>query len=217
LAHAGYDAVVLASGVRPRLPDIPGISHPKVLRYDEVLSGAKVPGRSVAIIGAGGIGYDLAVFLSAPPGAGTTPEFLAAWGVDPQGMGDGGLVAPKPEQSPRTIVMLQRKTTTPGKTLGATTGWAVRMELARRGVPVLSGVSYQRIDDAGLHILHESQPKLLEVDHVVLCAGQDPVDALRAELAAKGIEATLIGGAERAEELDALRAMEQGMKVAYAL
>ncbi|MDP2640026.1 MAG: NADPH-dependent 2,4-dienoyl-CoA reductase [Betaproteobacteria bacterium] len=217
LAKEGYDTVVLACGVSPRLPDIPGIDHPKVLRYDEVLSGAKVPGRRVAIIGAGGIGFDVAEFLSESHGATTTREFLAAWGVDPQGMGDGGLVAPKREHSPRSIVMLQRKPTRPGKSLGATTGWAIRMELARRGVPVLTGVTYQRIDDQGLHILHEGQPKLLEVDHVVLCAGQEPVNALRAELAAKGIEAALIGGAERAEEIDALRAMEQGMKVAYSL
>ena len=217
LAKEGYDTVVLACGVSPRLPDIPGIDHPKVLRYDEVLSGAKVPGRRVAIIGAGGIGFDVAEFLSESHGATTTREFLAAWGVDPQGMGDGGLVAPRREESPRAIVMLQRKPTPPGKSLGATTGWAIRMELARRGVPVLTGVTYQRIDDQGLHILHEGQPKLLEVDHVVLCAGQEPVNALRAELAAKGIEAALIGGAERAEEIDALRAMEQGMKVAYSL
>jgi len=217
LAKEGYDTVVLACGVCPRLPDIPGIDHPKVLRYDEVLSGAKVPGRRVAIIGAGGIGFDVAEFLSESHGATTTREFLAAWGVDPQGMGDGGLVAPRREESPRAIVMLQRKPTPPGKSLGATTGWAIRMELARRGVPVLTGVTYQRIDDQGLHILHEGQPKLLEVDHVVLCAGQEPVNALRAELAAKGIEAALIGGAERAEEIDALRAMEQGMKVAYSL
>ncbi len=217
LAESGYDAVVLASGVAPRLPDIPGITHSKVLRYDEVLSGAKVPGARVAIIGAGGIGFDVAEFLSASHGATATPEFLATWGVDPQGMGDGGLAAPKPEQSARSIVMLQRKSTPPGKSLGATTGWALRMELARRGVPVLTGVSYERIDDAGLHILHQGEPKLLEVDHVVVCAGQEPVNALRAELAAKGIEATLIGGAERAEEIDALRAMEQGMKLAYAM
>jgi len=113
--------------------------------------------------------------------------------------------------------MLQRKTTPPGKSLGATTGWAIRMELARRGVSVLSGVRYLRIDDQGLHILHEGRQKLLEVDHVVICAGQDPVDALHAELAAIGIDAALIGGAERAEEIDALRAMKEGMKAAYAL
>ncbi len=217
LAQAGYDAVVIASGVRPRLPGIAGVDHPKVLRYDEVLSGAKVPGARVAIVGAGGIGFDVAEFLSASPGAAGTPEFLAAWGVDPRGMGDGGLLAPKEQRSPRSIVMLQRKSTPPGKGLGATTGWAIRMELARRGIAVLTGVSYQHIDDAGLHILHEGQPKLLEVDHVVLCAGQEPVNALHAELAARGIDATLIGGAERAQEIDALRAMDQGMKAAYAL
>ena len=219
LARGGYDAVVLASGVRARLPEIPGIDHPKVLRYDEVLSGAKVPGARVAIIGAGGIGFDVAEFLSEPANGGDAhaPAFLAVWGVDPCGMGDGGLAAPAPGRSPRSIVMLQRKTTPPGKSLGATTGWALRMELARRGVAILGGVSYERIDDAGLHIVHEGRPKLLAVDHIVLCAGQEPENALLAELAAMGIAAVAIGGAERAEELDALRAIEQGMKLAYAL
>lgn len=217
LARSAYDAVVLASGVRPRLPDIAGIDHPKVLRYDEVLSGARVPGARVAIIGAGGIGFDVAEFLSAAHAAGSTAEFLASWGVDPQGGGDAGLVAPRREETARSIVMLQRRSTPPGRGLGATSGWAIRMQLARRGISILSGVSYERIDDAGLHIVHEGQPKLLAVDHVILCAGQEPVNALRAELAAKGIEAALIGGAERAEEIDALRAMEQGMQAAYAL
>ncbi len=219
LARGGYDAVILASGVRPRLPYIPGIDHPMVLRYDEVLSGAKVPGARVAIIGAGGIGFDVAEFLSEPENGSNThaPAFLAAWGVDPNGMGEGGLASPVPERAPRSIVMLQRKSTPPGKSLGATTGWALRMELARRRVLVLSGVSYQRIDDAGLHILHDGRPKLLEVDHVVLCAGQEPENALLAQLAAQGVEAVAIGGAERAEEIDALRAIEQGMQLAYAL
>ena len=217
LVQGAYDAVVIASGVRPRLPDIPGIDHPKVLRYDEVLSGTKVPGKRVAIIGAGGIGFDVAEYLSKSKGGAGTQAFLATWGVDTLGMGDGGLVAPVTVEQQRSIVMLQRKPTPPGKGLGATTGWAIRMELARRGIPVLTGVSYQRIDDEGLHILHEGQPQLIAADHVILCAGQEPVNALRAELATRGIEATLIGGAERAEEIDALRAVDQGMQVAYAL
>ena len=217
LAQGGFDAIALACGVIPRLPDIPGIHHTKVLRYDEVLSGAKVPGARVAIIGAGGIGYDVAEYLSEPERALTTAEFLSVWGVDPEGKGDGGLAPPGPERSPRNIVMLQRRATPPGKTLGATTGWALRMTLARRKVPVLSSVTYERIDDAGLHIVHEGRHKLLEVDNVVVCAGQESVNALQAELARRGIEATLIGGAERAEEIDALRAMEQGLKLAYAL
>ncbi len=217
LADGGYDAVVLASGVRPRLPDIPGIDHPKVLRYDEVLSGAKVPGRHIAIIGAGGIGFDIAEFLSESDSTPNISKFLSAWGVHPQGLGDSGLAAPKTEKLPRSIVMLQRKSEPPGKGLGATTGWAIRMQLARRGVPVLTGVVYRHIDDQGLHILHEGREKLIEVDHVILCAGQEPVNALRDELAARGITAELIGGAERAAEIDALRAMEQGLKVAYAL
>jgi len=216
LAEGGYDAVVLACGVVPRLPEIPGIGHPKVLRYDEVLSGAKVPGGRVAIIGAGGIGFDVAEYLSAPAGGGDTASFLASWGVDPRGMGEGGLTAPRKDKPPRSIVMLQRKPAPPGKSLGASTGWAIRMELARRGIPVLTGVSYQRIDDAGLHILREGKSELLAVDHVVMCAGQDPVRALHAELAARGMAAVLIGGAARADEIDALRAMDDGMKLAYS-
>jgi 2,4-dienoyl-CoA reductase (NADPH2) len=188
-----------------------------VLQYDEVLSGAKIPGKRVAVIGAGGIGFDVAEFLSEPQNGAGIGHFLAAWGVSPAGAGEGGLAPPQKETLPRSIVMLQRKPTPPGKTLGATTGWAIRMELARRGIPVLTGVSYERIDDAGLHILFEGKPKLLEVDHVVLCAGQEPVSALQKELAGKGVMATLIGGAERAEEIDALRAIEQGMKFAYAI
>ncbi len=216
LAQADYDAIVLASGVRPRLPDIPGIDSPKVLRYDQVLSGAKIPGARVAIIGAGGIGFDVAAFLSEPAAA-STASFHAAWGVDAAGAGAGGLAAARPEAHARSIVMLQRKPSAPGKTLGATTGWALRAELARRGVTILVGVSYERIDERGLHVLHEGKPKLLEVDHIVLCSGQEAENALHAELAASGIEAKPIGGAKRAEEIDALRAIEEGMKAAFTL
>ncbi len=217
LACGDFDEIVVASGVRPRSPDIAGIDHPMVLQYDDVLSGKKVPGGRVAIIGAGGIGYDVAKFLSEPAIESKIPTFLSVWGVDPKGLGDGGLVAPSPEKSPRSIVMLQRKTTAPGRTLSMTVGWVLRAELARRGVAVLTGVTYQRIDDQGLHILQDGQPKLLEVDNVILCAGQESVNALHDELASKGIKSTLIGGAERAEEIDALRAFEDGLKVAYSL
>jgi 2,4-dienoyl-CoA reductase (NADPH2) len=217
LAAGGYDEIVVATGVAPRIPALPGVDHPKALRYDEVLSGAKVAGHRVAIVGAGGIGYDTAVFLSAPAGAHAAGRFLDAWGVDRSGASAGGLGPPQKEAVPRKIWLLQRKPTPPGKTLGATTGWAIRAEIARRGVKVLAGVEYRRIDDRGLHIVHKDEEKLLAVDHVVLCAGQEPVRRLHDELAALGVRTHLIGGAHVAAELDAFRAIDEGTRVALSL
>jgi 2,4-dienoyl-CoA reductase (NADPH2) len=214
LATGAFDEIVVATGVTPRVPAIPGVDHPKVLRYDEVLSGRKHPGRRVAILGAGGIGFDAAVYLSRPDSADPAEHFCAAWGVDRSGLSDGGLNGSPRETSPREIFLLQRKPTPAGKTLGMTTGWAIRAELARRGVKILVGVSYERIDDAGLHIRHEDAPRLLAVDHVVVCAGQESSRSLYDELAARGVRAHLIGGADVAAELDALRAIDQGMRVA---
>jgi 2,4-dienoyl-CoA reductase (NADPH2) len=214
LAAGGFDEIVVATGVTPRVPAIPGVDHPKVLRYDEVLSGRKHPGRRVAILGAGGIGFDAAVYLSRPDSADPAEHFCASWGVDRSGLADGGLNGSPRETSPREIFLLQRKPTPAGKTLGMTTGWAIRAELARRGVEILVGVSYERIDDAGLHIRHEDAPRLLAVDHVVVCAGQESSRSLYDELAARGVRAHLIGGADVAAELDALRAIDQGMRVA---
>ena len=214
LAAGGFDEIVVATGVTPRVPAIPGVDHPKVLRYDEVLSGRKHPGRRVAILGAGGIGFDAAVYLSKPDSADPAEHFCAAWGVDRSGLSDGGLNGSPRETSPREIFLLQRKPTPAGRTLGTTTGWAIRAELARRGVKILVGVSYERIDDAGLHIRHEDAPRLLAVDHVVVCAGQESSRSLYDELAARGVRARLIGGADVAAELDALRAIDQGMRVA---
>jgi 2,4-dienoyl-CoA reductase (NADPH2) len=210
---AGFDEIVVATGVTPRIPALEGVDHPKALRYDEVLSGAKSAGRRVAIVGAGGIGFDTAVFLSAPGG----DHFLDAWGVDRSGASRGGLAPPVPEAVPREIWLLQRKTTPAGRTLGATTGWALRAELARRGVKILVGVEYRRLDDRGLHIVHDGAEKMLEVDHVVLCAGQEPVRSLHEELAARGVRSHLIGGAHVAAELDAFRAIDEGTRVALAL
>jgi 2,4-dienoyl-CoA reductase (NADPH2) len=213
LASGGFDEIVVATGVTPRLPTLAGVDHPKALRYDEVLSGAKVPGRRVAIVGAGGIGFDTAVFLSAPGG----DRFHDAWGIDRSGTTPGGLAPPVPEAVPREIWLLQRKTTPPGRTLGATTGWAIRAEIARRGVKVLAGVEYRRIDDRGLHVVHEGVETVLEVDHVVLCAGQEPVRGLHDELAGRGVRSHLVGGAHVAAELDAFRAIDEGTRVALAL
>jgi 2,4-dienoyl-CoA reductase (NADPH2) len=216
LAAAGFDEIVVATGVTPRLPAIPGIDHPKALRYDDVLSGRKVPGRRVAIIGAGGIGFDTAVYLSRPEATAGAAHFLAAWGIDDSGRSAGGLSGAPYEASPRDILLLQRKTSPAGKTLGMTTGWAIRAELVRRGVTILTGVDYTRIDDAGLHIVHDGAPRVLAVDHVVICAGQEPARSLFDELAARGVAPRLIGGAELAAELDALRAIDQGMRTALA-
>jgi 2,4-dienoyl-CoA reductase (NADPH2) len=217
LAAGRFDAVVVATGVTPRIPALEGIGHPKVLRYDDVLGGAKTAGRRVAIVGAGGIGFDTAVFLSAPEGSGDARHFLDAWGVDRTGTAPGGLTAPAPEAVPREIWLLQRKPAPAGKTLGATTGWAIRAELARRGVKILVGVVYVRVDDLGLHVVHEGAAKVLEVDHVVLCAGQEPVRTLHEALAARGVHAHLIGGAHVAAELDAFRAIDEGTRVALSL
>jgi 2,4-dienoyl-CoA reductase (NADPH2) len=217
LAAGGYEEIVVATGVTPRIPALPGVDHPKALRYDEVLSGTKVPGHRVAIVGAGGIGFDMAVFLSAPPALDGASHFLEAWGVDRTGASAGGLAPPHKEPAPRKLCLLQRKATPAGKSLGATTGWAIRAEIARRGVKILVGVEYRRIDDRGLHIVHDGVEKLLEVDHVVLCAGQESVRGLHDELAARGVRSHLIGGAHVAAELDAFRAIDEGTRVALSL
>jgi 2,4-dienoyl-CoA reductase (NADPH2) len=217
LAADGFDEIVVATGVTPRIPDLPGVDHPKALRYDEVLGGKKIPGRRVAIIGAGGIGFDTAVYLTRPAASDATAHFLEAWGVDASGRSHGGLNGDPRETPPREVFLLQRKTTPPGKTLGMTTGWAIRAELARRGVKILVGVDYLRIDDGGLHVRHDDATKVLAVDHVVVCAGQESVRTLHDELAARGIRSHLIGGADFAAELDALRAIDQGMRVALSL
>jgi 2,4-dienoyl-CoA reductase (NADPH2) len=215
LAAGGYDAIVIATGISPRVPDIEGVSHSMVLRYDDVLSGRKVPGRRVAIIGAGGIGFDVAEYLSAPPPA--PAQFFEEWGVDASGVVPGGLGKPRPQHATREVTILQRKPAPAGQTLGLTTGWALKAGLAFHGVKVVTGAQYVRIDDRGLHYLQEGKPVLLEVENVVLCAGQEPVRGLYEALAARGAPVQIIGGAERAAELDALRAIDQGMRTALAL
>lgn len=212
-----FDEIVIATGVKPRIPEIEGIGHPMVLRYDDVLSGKKVPGQRVAIMGAGGIGFDVAVYLSQPRGTPQVAEFLDDWGVDRSGKSTGGLAKPSMERSARKITLLQRKPTSAGRTLGLTTGWAIKAELAQRGVSILTGVQYERIDDRGLHFSQDGKPALLEVDNVVVCAGQESVRSLHDELTSLRAPVHVIGGAERAGELDALRAIDQGMRTALAL
>lgn len=210
-----FDEVGIAAGVVPRRIAIPGADGPNVAHYDEVLSGAKQVGERVAIIGAGGIGFDVAVFLSATESG--TAAFLADWSVDPTGAAPGGLKPASPAPARRRITMMQRSTKTPGRTLGMTTGWAIRMELARRGVAILAGVEYQSIDARGVHILHEGTPKLIEADTVVICAGQESERALYDQLAARGVSAHLIGGAKLATEIDAMRAIKEGTDLALAM
>ncbi len=218
LAEDGYDAVVLASGVRPRKPDIPGIDHPKVLSYVDVLLHGQAVGRRVAIVGAGGIGFDVAIFLT-DPGISTSLDpdaYLNEWGVDKAYRLPGGLTQERPQvhSSGRQVYLLQRKPTKMGATLGKTTGWIHRITLKQRNVAMLNGVTYDKIDDAGLHITYREQSQTLAVDTIVICAGQESLRELEAELKDASPTVYLIGGAERAAELDAKRAIEQGARLA---
>jgi len=221
LSGGDFDEIVLAAGVLPRMPSIPGLDHPKVLTYVDVLQRGRAVGRSVAIIGAGGIGFDVAEFLSHDAGHAPSsldiPAFMSEWGIDMQMEGPGGLKPESPMTSPREIWLLQRKPTPPGRDLGKTTGWVHRLALKRRGVRMLAGVEYLRIDDGGLTILQGGTERLLEVDNVVICAGQEPRRDLMGPIEAAGRRAHLIGGAKLAVELDAKRAIEEGSRLAAAL
>jgi 2,4-dienoyl-CoA reductase (NADPH2) len=213
------DEVVVATGVDPRVPDIEGIDHPKVVGYLPVLRGEVTLGRRVAIVGAGGIGFDVAAFLTQHGTSASTDveQFFQHWGVDPEFLAPGGLVEAGRVESARTVYLVQRKSTKPGEGLGLTTGWIHRAELARRGVRMLAGVTYRRIDDLGLHLETPDGPMILEVDHVVICAGQVPSRDLYDELVAAGASVHVIGGADVAAELDAKRAIAAGTALAAAL
>ncbi|MEX1993403.1 MAG: NADPH-dependent 2,4-dienoyl-CoA reductase [Steroidobacteraceae bacterium] len=223
LTGGRFDEVVLASGVLPRQPAIEGLDHPKVLSYIDVLLHGRPVGRSVAIVGAGGIGFDVAEFLSHdashPSASLDIPAFMDEWGIDMQMRERGGLAPQKDlaRSMPRTIWLLQRKPTPPGRDLGKTTGWVHRLALKRRGVRMLAGVSYGAIDDRGFWITQGSEPRLLEVDHVIVCAGQEPQRELVAGVEAAGLRAHLIGGSKLATELDARRAIDDGSRLAAAL
>ncbi|NEA87788.1 NADPH-dependent 2,4-dienoyl-CoA reductase [Streptomyces sp. SID7958] len=216
---AGHDEVVVATGVVPRVPDIPGVDHPRVLGYLDVLRDGAPVGDRVAVLGAGGIGFDVAAYLTdsgekAHEDPGT---YFRHWGVDLDYTGPGGLGTPDRPATPRTVHLLQRKTTKVGAGLGKTTGWIHRTELRHRGVTMVPGVVYDRIDDAGLHVTVDGESSVLEVDTVVLCTGQEPRRDLHEELVAAGRPVHLIGGADVAAELDAKRAIKQGTELAASL
>ncbi|MFD5398835.1 FAD-dependent oxidoreductase [Streptomyces sp. NPDC127097] len=214
-----YDEVVVATGVTPRTPEIEGIDHPSVVSYLDVLRDGAPVGERVAIIGAGGIGFDVAEFLTdAGDATSQDPEvYFRAWGVD-TGYGDrGGLRAPERPKAPRQVHLLQRKTSKVGAGLGKTTGWIHRAELRHRGVTSVAGAAYERIDDEGLHLTVDGTATTLPVDTIVLCTGQEPRRDLYEELRAEGRSVHLIGGADVAAELDAKRAIKQGTELAAAL
>ncbi|MFE3323562.1 FAD-dependent oxidoreductase [Streptomyces sp. NPDC059176] len=212
----GFDEVVVATGVTPRTPAIEGVDHASVVSYLDVLRGGAEVGDRVAVIGAGGIGFDVAEYLTdGGQGASLDPEtYFREWGVDTDYTAPGGLRAPERPKPPRTVHLLQRKTTKVGAGLGKTTGWIHRTELKHRGVAMVAGVTYDRIDDEGLHITVDGVSSTLAVDTVVLCAGQEPRRDLYEELTAAGVTAHLIGGADVAAELDAKRAIDQGTRLA---
>ncbi|MFF9480175.1 FAD-dependent oxidoreductase [Streptomyces sp. NPDC014733] len=219
LAGAGYDEIVLATGVTPRTPPIPGTDHPSVLGYLDVLRDGAPVGERVAVIGAGGIGFDVAAFLTdGGEPAGRDPEvFFRQWGVDTGYGARGGLTAPERSAPPRRVHLLQRSTTKVGAGLGKTTGWIHRTELRHRGVTMVAGATYHRIDDEGLHLTVGGERQVLAVDTVVLCTGQEPRRELYDALVRDGHSVHLIGGAEVAAELDAKRAIDGGTRLAAKL
>ncbi|MGW4160107.1 FAD-dependent oxidoreductase [Streptomyces sp. NPDC004788] len=216
---ADFDEVVVATGVTPRVPEIEGVDHPSVVGYLDVLRDRVPVGERVAILGAGGIGFDVAEFLTdGGEGASQDPEtYFRQWGVDTSYETRGGLRTPERPRPPRQVHLLQRKTSKVGAGLGKTTGWIHRTELKHRGVTMVAGASYERIDDEGLHLTIDGEAQLLPVDTVVLCTGQEPRRDLYEELVAAGRTVHLIGGADVAAELDAKRAIDQGTRLAATL
>ena len=217
-----FDDVIVATGVIPRDPNIPGQDHAH--SYIDVLKGVAKPGKRVAVIGAGGIGFDVSEYL-VHEGTSTTeslPDWMREWGVTDPASARGGLApdGPQPDDAARQVTLIQRKAEKHGKRLGKTTGWIHRAALKMKNVEFVGGVNYEKIDDAGLHVSFgeaRETPTLIEVDDVVLCAGQVSDRSLADDLAARGITAHVIGGADVAAELDAKRAIDQGTRLAASL
>jgi 2,4-dienoyl-CoA reductase (NADPH2) len=221
LVAGQFDEVIVATGIQPRHPDIDGIDHPSVLSYLDVLRDHQAVGKRVAIIGAGGIGFDLAEYIShGKTSASLDPLlFMKEWGIDPSASARGGVdgVQAEVEPSPRQIWLLQRKASKVGAGLGKTTGWIHREALKKKGVQMVPGVNYLKVDDAGLHVEINGEARVLEVDNVVVCAGQEPLRELEKPLLDAGISVRVIGGADVAAELDAKRAIDQGVRLALAV
>ena len=218
LNNGGFDEVIIATGISPRMPAIEGIDHPKVLNYLDVIGSKKPVGQKVAIIGAGGIGFDTAEYITHSGESTSTniPAFMKEWGIDMTFGSRSGIegVTAQPEPNPREVYLLQRKTTRVGKGLGKTTGWIHRAGLAMKGVRMMPGCDYSHIDDQGLHITVGDEPQVLDVDSIIVCAGQDPLRELVDDL---NLPHHLIGGADEAGELDAKRAINQGTRLAAAM
>ena len=218
IQEMGFDEVVVATGIEPRQPDLQGIGHPKIVGYVDAILGRRPIGERVAIIGAGGIGFDVAELIthSGPSGATDIDVFAKEWGIDFRNPPRGGVtgVEPSVAAASRQVVLMQRKTDAVGKALGRTTGWTHRLTLQRRGVRMVGGVEYVKVDDAGLHTRVGGEDQLFDVDTVIVCAGQLPLRALHDELVAAGVKTTLVGGAYEAVELDAKRAIDQASRLA---
>ena len=218
LKDKGYDEVIIATGVSPRTPDIDGIDHEKVVGYIDAIKGLKPIGRKVAIMGAGGIGFDVAELIM-HKGVSASQDidiFAREWGIDFENHPRGGVTGVEPvvESADRDVVLLQRKTSPVGRGLGKTTGWTHRIALSRRGVKMVNGVEYVKIDDDGLHVLINNEPQVLDVDTIIVCAGQTPLRDLHDALQQAGQKSTLVGGAFEAAELDAKRAIKQACELA---
>lgn len=211
-----FDKIILATGVTPKIPDIPGVQHPKVMTYLEYLQGLRQPGNKVAIIGAGGIGMDVATHLVHSSKV-NVEDFYKEWGIDITVAHRGGLIPPEPTLTPKHIYLLQRKTGKPGQNLGKTTAWIHRLSLKKQQVQCLSGVTYEYIDDAGLHLSINGEQKLLAVDSIILCTGQHSLTDLYQPLIHQGCTVHLIGGAYQALELDAKAAIEQAYRLALTI
>lgn len=217
LAAGSFDEIVLATGAVPRRPKLAGLDHPKVLSYVDVLTGRAEVGRRVAIIGAGGIGFDVAEFLLGDPLEATdAAAFQRTWGVDPSIRMPGGLAAPMPRVPRRDVHLFQRKPESPGAGLGKSTGWILKAKLRQAKVAMTPGAAYERIDDQGLHYRVGGEQRVMDADHVILCAGQEPERGLHDELLARGLRVHLVGGAFDATELDAVRAIEQATRLALS-
>lgn len=218
LKDQGFDAVIMATGIEPRIPDLDGIDHDKVVSYVDVIKGLAKVGRKVAIMGAGGIGFDVAELIT-HKGVSASLDidtFAHEWGIDFKNHPRGGVsgVEPVVASADREVTLLQRKDSPVGRNLGKTTGWTHRLTLVRRGVKMINGAQYTKIDDAGLHLLVNGAPQIMDVDTVIICAGQTPKRDLFDALSAAGIQSTLIGGAFEASELDAKRAINQACHLA---